>query len=671
MLLESDLEMREWKVDDQGPNKTAATAITVPTPRKWNPRNKMVALTVAMAVALALALAIAAAATRGFSASSSSSSFAANGTNPSVRPAEEYLWPAVRKIEDAHKQVPVSAFQIISNAPEGTTTAAFAALQRSLDSKLNKATTNTSFVYKITLSVAQPEAVTGPEHLDGADESYSLTLLASGATIHANTTAGTRYALQTLSQLITSSGSLLLVNITDSPRFPYRGLLLDTARNYFPPQDILRVLDGLYMSKMNVFHWHIYDSQSFPLQWDLYPQLSELGAYRYRNGTKKVYTKADVQHIVQYAFERNIRVIPEFDLPGHSAVFGFISSDLVSHWNSTPWESFCVQPPCGQLDPRNKAAIKVVEDLITDIGSWFKDPYIHVGHDELPHNAYDDETAARAKSNRTQIMRDFETQLLPILQKNGKKYTAWDEVIADYGIGDLIPRTSPITIWRFPSIPRILQAASSNFTNLVLGPADAWYLDCSPSAPWCQMPGERASPPTRYDLPGFVTAPGRWHSWAVMYAWDPLVGLDAPARAAVRGGFGALWSETVKRHNLDRYVFPRVSAIGERLWSYDVVPEDGNVEAVGRRLTRFRAALVNEARIGAAELGYLGNEEGMVYRPEACDSVSKSVAEWSQGKTVGGLVGNRIDGGDYCAIIALYDTDSLVYVNPERVNYGY
>ncbi|KAI8613535.1 glycoside hydrolase superfamily [Chytriomyces sp. MP71] len=566
--------------------------------------------------------------------------------------ASDYLWPAPRQITDLKSQVAVSAFQLSSNADASLTSTAFNFLTRSLASKQSA---GNGVTYNVLVNIANPQAVTSAEQLSGADESYTLSVLASGATITAPSKVGAVYALQTLSQLITSTGSLVLAQISDSPRFSYRGLLFDTSRNFFPPEDMRRVIDGMFMSKMNVIHWHLYDAQSFSLQWDAHPELSYFGAYRNADGSRKVYTKSDVQAMVQYAFQKNVRIIPEFDLPGHSAVFGFSGGNLVTHWNSTPWDYYCVQPPCGQLDPRNSRAMQIIHDLITDVGSWFKDPFIHVGHDELPGNAYDG-------SNVKDVLRAFEPQLTGYLNAAGKKYAAWDEVVGDYGIDDLVPKDALITVWRSPSSPHIQQAASSGFKNIVVGPSDVWYLDCSPSATWCQTDYERQNPQTSYNIPGFVTSTGQWHTWQSIYAYDPLSGLDASSASAVKGGFGALWSETIKRHNLDRYLFPRLSAIGERLWSYDAAPGRTDV-----RLARFRASLVNEARIGAADLNYLGNGEGMVYRPELCDGASG----WQTGSYAGGQPGNPVDSGDYCKIASKYRTNDLVYSPPARVDYGY
>jgi hexosaminidase len=111
------------------------------------------------------------------------------------------------------------------------------------------------------------------------------------------------------------------VKIEDAPTFPYRGVMLDTARNYYTVEDILRTIDGMSYNKLNVFHWHITDSQSFPLQLETVPELGSKGAYTL-HGKLLGYTKKDVKRIISYARERGVRIIPELDMPAHTASWG-------------------------------------------------------------------------------------------------------------------------------------------------------------------------------------------------------------------------------------------------------------------------------------------------------------------------------------------------------------
>ncbi|ORY41383.1 glycoside hydrolase [Rhizoclosmatium globosum] len=567
-----------------------------------------------------------------------------------ARSATDYLWPLPQNVVDKKQTVAIGGFSVTSNLGARSIATAVASLNTAFAAKGGK--TGTKFPVVANVDPNNGWSVSGPADLVGASEAYTLDITEKGATITAPNQIGIKYALQTLSQLITNDGKLVLATVKDSPAFPYRGLMLDTARNFFPVEDIKRIIDGLAASKLNVFHWHIYDSQSFPIEWLSYPQVHQKAAYKNADGSLKIYTKKDVQDIVKYAFDRNIRVIPEFETPGHNAVLGHIDPDLISSWNHSPWDGnsfatnamcsnqtvpvdkvtndcvggvvwwgrqFCNQPPCGQLDVRKEKALQILDQLINEVGSWFSDPVLHVGHDEVNTRAYglvpDNWDSVPADALHP-LMRNFDSRLLGML--GGKTLAAWDEIVTDFGVADIIPKQSLITLWNAPNgVPAAIEnVAEKGFKNIAVAPSAYWYLDCSPSARWCSSDFERTVPDASLNIPGFKTFPGQWHNWTLIYDYEPLDSLSANAKSSVKGGFGALWSETVKRHNLDRYVFPRVAAIAERLWS-NVKRDD----KTATRLDRFRASLVNEKAIASATLEYLGNQEEFVFRPEYCDGL--------------------------------------------------
>jgi hexosaminidase len=162
------------------------------------------------------------------------------------------------------------------------------------------------------------------------DEFYEIRVDEKHATLTANTVVGAIRGLSTWTQLVQQSGGWrVLVNvpftISDAPRFSHRGLLLDTSRHYFPVDKILRTLDAMETTKLNVFHWHITDSDSFPIVSKTFPRLTEYGA----ETIHKVYSPEDVKTIVAHAQKRGIRVIPEFDVPGHTASWGFGYPEIV------------------------------------------------------------------------------------------------------------------------------------------------------------------------------------------------------------------------------------------------------------------------------------------------------------------------------------------------------
>ncbi|KAJ3061645.1 N-acetyl-glucosamine-6-phosphate deacetylase [Rhizoclosmatium hyalinum] len=364
-------------------------------------------------------------------------------------------------------------------------------------------------------------------------------------------------------------------------------------------------------------------------------------------------------------------------------------ADVTSCPNEVVWwgRQYCNQPPCGQLDVRKEKALEVLDQLINEIGSWFSDPVIHVGHDEVNTRAYglipDNWDSVPADALHP-MMRNFDTRLLGML--GGKTLAAWDEIVTDFGVADIIPKDSLITLWNVPhgAPAAIANVADKGFKNIAVSPSSHWYLDCSPFARWCSSQFERETPASALKIDGYATFTGQWHNWTMIYDYEPLDSLSTNAKSAVKGGFGALWTETVKRHNLDRYVFPRVAAIAERLWSN--VKRD---EKTAVRLNRFRASLVNEKRIASASLDYLGNKEDYVFRPEYCDgsgltSPGQKTAECCfPGQPLTAADGSGLIDpygshyspksgfADYCKIASLYKTNNYKYSKPETVAYEY
>lgn len=230
------------------------------------------------------------------------------------------------------------------------------------------------------------------------DESYQLNITSSAnrvmAQISAETVFGARHGLETLSQLMVKrldnmkrSGLVIIssAEISDKPAYQHRGLLLDSARHFIPVATILRIFDGMAATKMNVFHWHITDSQSFPMESKRLPQMNFYGAF----SEEKVYRQAEIDSVIKYAKYRGIRVIMELDAPahaGHGFQWGpdYGLGNLAVCIDSQPWRKSCIQPNCGQLNPANQNLYSVLRDLYQDIRDFKeKDEFVHLGGDEV------------------------------------------------------------------------------------------------------------------------------------------------------------------------------------------------------------------------------------------------------------------------------------------------
>ena len=226
------------------------------------------------------------------------------------------------------------------------------------------------------------------------DESYKLQIETTGVQTTAMITAksfyGARHGLETLGQLINYDdicGSLQIVkdaDIEDAPAYPLRGLMLDTSRNFFSVKSILEMIDGMALNKLNTFHWHITDTHSFPIFISRQPEMTQYGAYSQRH----IYMPSDVEKIVKYAASRGIRVMPEFDQPAHCGngwQWGEKQGKgrMASCVNQDPWTSYCVEPPCGQLNPLNDDVYEVLGNIYKSYLEMFDFDMFHIGGDEV------------------------------------------------------------------------------------------------------------------------------------------------------------------------------------------------------------------------------------------------------------------------------------------------
>merc|ERR1711915_649748 len=223
----------------------------------------------------------------------------------------------------------------------------------------------------------------------GMNESYTFRLSKLEglvADIESSTYFGARHALETLFQLAEwdsyNSRFVILddVWVADEPHYMHRGFSLDTSRNFYSVEEIKQLIDSLSYSKMNVFHWHITDSQSFPLELESLPDFTWFGAYR----QDMIYTKADVKEVVDYATARGIMVIPELDAPAHVGNgWQAVDQSFVVCLEKEPWEEFCVEPPCGQLNPAAPGMYDVLETIHMEFLSMFSPSILHMGGDEV------------------------------------------------------------------------------------------------------------------------------------------------------------------------------------------------------------------------------------------------------------------------------------------------
>jgi hexosaminidase len=405
---------------------------------------------------------------------------------------------------------------------------------------------------KATFSVSIQRAGKDVDEL-GEDESYVLQITPSGGSLTAPTVLGAMHGLQTLLQLIevTPDGfAAPAVTIRDTPRFPWRGLMIDVSRHFIPIEILKLNIDGMEAVKMNVFHWHLSENQGFRIESKKFPKLHEMGSDRL------FYTQEQARSLIAYARERGIRVVPEFDMPGHSTAWFVGYPELAS--GPGPYEverKWGIFDPA--MDPTNEKTYKFLDELIAEMAKLFPDHYFHIGGDEVNGKQWDANPKIQAfmkshnlKNNET-LQAYFSGRVQKLVTKHGKAVVGWDEVFIPG-----VPKDIVIQSWR--GAASLAQAASQGYQAIL---SNGYYLDLG------------------------------W-STARHYAVDPLGGaaanLTPEQQKLILGGESCMWSEYVNAENIDSRIWPRNAAIAERLWSPQNVTDPASMYArlyaVGARL---------------------------------------------------------------------------------------
>jgi hexosaminidase len=376
----------------------------------------------------------------------------------------------------------------------------------------------------------------------GEDESYDLTVTDSSAQLNAATPLGVLHGLQTFLQLvqITPTGfAAPVVTIKDQPRFPWRGLMIDTSRHFSPVDVLKRNLDGMAAVKMNVFHWHLSDDQGFRAESKKFPRLTGMGS------EGQYYTQEEIREVIAYAHERGIRVVPEFDMPGHSRSWFLGYPELAS--GPGPYNLENGDPI---TDPTRESTYKFLEKFIAEMAKLFPDAYFHIGGDEVDGRQWDSNPQIQAfvhahgMKNNQDLQAYFNQRLQKIVAKNHKIMVGWDEILHP----DL-PKTIVVQSWRGQA--SLAAAAKLGYAGLL---SYGYYLDLM----W----------------------PASQH-----YAIDPMsdaaATLTPEEQKLILGGESCQWAEWVTPENIDSHIWPRNAVIAERLWSPQTVTD---VESMYTRL---------------------------------------------------------------------------------------
>jgi hexosaminidase len=421
-------------------------------------------------------------------------------------------------------------------------------------------------------SVALTVDVDGPGEViqsDDENESYSLDVTPSGARLHAATDVGAIHGLETFLQLVQSDGSqfvLPAVSIHDTPRFRWRGLMIDCGRHFIPFPVLLRTLDGMAGVKMNVFHWHLTEDQGFRIESKAFPKLTE-------NGSDGLfYTQEQARELVAYARARGIRVVPEFDMPGHTNAWFPGYPDLASGPGPFNIERhFGVFDPV--MDPTRDSTYKFIDTFLGEMAAIFPDPYMHIGGDE--NNGVEWKQNPRIQTfmhdhnlkDTAALQNYFNERLLRILAKHNKRMVGWDEILTP----DL-PKDIVVQSWR--GFDSLAAGAKQGYSGIL---SAGYYLDHMDSA-------------------------------EDHYLVDPVPAksdLTPDQQAHILGGEACMWAEYVNGDIIDSRIWPRTATIAERLWSPQSV---NNVDDMYRRLA------VESIRLESLGLTHISQEDAGLRR---------------------------------------------------------
>ena len=415
------------------------------------------------------------------------------------------------------------------------------------------------------------------------DEGYTLKVDGHGVIIHANKSAGLYYGTKTLLQLLPkdiesnklvkqASWSMPAVDITDYPRFEWRGMMLDVSRHFFTMDEVKQFIDNMVKYKYNRFHWHLTDDQGWRIEIKSLPKLTEVGAWRaprvgnwttYSKPTPDepktyggFYTHDDIREIVKYAQDRFVTVLPEIDVPGHSlaavasypelsctpGTYQVNSGDKFMEWGGGTFKALVDNTLC----PANEIVYEFLDKVFTEVADLFPFEYIHIGGDEAYKGYWgkNEEVQKLMKREKLKDLDEVQSYFIKRVQKivnsKGKKIIGWDEILD----GGLAPGATVMS-WR--GMKGGIAAAKMNH-HVIMTPNSYVYVDL--------YQGDPIAEPVTYSMLRFSKS----------YEFDPMPpGIDPKL---ILGGQANLWAERLPTMRAAEYMlWPRGLAVAESIWS--------------------------------------------------------------------------------------------------------
>jgi hexosaminidase len=437
------------------------------------------------------------------------------------------------------------------------------------------------------------------------DEGYTLDVSASGAKLTAPNALGVIYGLQTFLQLVevTPGGFVAsAVHIEDSPRFPWRGLTIDVSRHFISVATLKRNIDGMAAVKMNVLHLHLSDDQGFRIASRQFPKLVEMGS------DGQYFTKAEIRDLIDYASDRGVRVVPEFDMPGHSTAWFVGYPELASgpgpYQIERRWGIF---DPA--MDPSREQTYEFLDKFIGEMSELFPDHYFHIGGDEVNGKQWDANPKIQEfmrvhhLKNNQELQEYFTLRVQKIVSKHHKIMVGWDEILAPG-----MPKDSVIQSWRGQD--SLAAAAKQGYSGIL---SSGYYLDAM-------------APAKKY------------------YSVDPMSDADATLNAdqqkRILGGEACMWAEFITDDNIDSRIWPRAAAISERLWSASQVQDVNSMymrlSAVSRYLELLGLRHRSNVRLMLSRMAGTDNIAALLTLADVAEPASLQIRE-EEAEKAGGI----------------------------------
>ncbi|GHV15218.1 beta-hexosaminidase [Bacteroidia bacterium] len=387
------------------------------------------------------------------------------------------------------------------------------------------------------------------------DSEYQIDVAVKNIICEAGSPEGIFYAIQTLLQSIDSKDGKFFIpsmKINDSPRFAWRGLMLDDSRHFFGKEVVKQILDVMAYLKMNRFHMHLTDEPAWRIEIKKYPKLTEVGStgtWDDRNAPKAFYTQEDIKEIVAYAAERHIMVIPEIDMPGHATAASRAYPEI-SGGGTGRWEGFT-------FHPAKETTYQFLDDVLTEIAELFPAPYIHIGGDEVHYGnqvwftdpVIQDFIKENDLKDEVGMEHYFIRRVADIVSSKGKKMIGWDEMIAS----GITPDKAVVMWWRHDKPAQLTLALDKGF-DVIMTPRIPCYFDFVQDN--TQKIGRR-------------WGDGKYNTLETVYNFPGSIeNLIKDNQKQIMGMQASTWTERIAdTQRLYYMIFPRLAAISEDAWT--------------------------------------------------------------------------------------------------------